>query len=29
MLDKCGHARLIDFGLAKVGLDYEGLETTR
>jgi serine/threonine protein kinase len=29
MLDSAGHIRLIDFGLTKVGLDYDGLETTR
>jgi protein-serine/threonine kinase len=29
MLDASGHVRLIDFGLSKVGLDYEGVETTR
>jgi len=29
MLDKFGHVRLIDFGLSKTSLDYEGLETTR
>ena len=29
MLDKFGHVRLIDFGLTKTGLDYDGPETTK